>query len=279
MSFPPLRSIRLLTLDSEIDHGMFVLNVDLWSADGTREVNLVRHSATSPSISATIPVSYAQVHETSTATFPSTLRSSNPGQQFKYEPGQPYPNTPAAYNPYPGPPQVNPYSQAQAPSQTYGGQQYQPGYGPNGAQPAAYPPQNGYQSPAGVTPVYYTTGAGIHAGAQSQPQQGIDYAPASQPLPSHSSLTSYGGRPFTPADVNIHRMPVSSTQPTGKRTTDYGMVIIFEVPQTKKVPKVNSLPLSHNGHKLPKSSRLVCRTRTLLAQFARGRNRPPPFTS
>ncbi|KAI5281539.1 hypothetical protein KEM54_003209, partial [Ascosphaera aggregata] len=36
---------------SEIDTSYFVLTVDLWSADGTHEVNLVRHSASSPSIS------------------------------------------------------------------------------------------------------------------------------------------------------------------------------------------------------------------------------------
>ncbi|KAJ3499328.1 hypothetical protein NLG97_g421 [Lecanicillium saksenae] len=34
---------------NEIDHAMFVLNVDLWNADGTREVNLVRSSAASSS--------------------------------------------------------------------------------------------------------------------------------------------------------------------------------------------------------------------------------------
>jgi len=29
---------------NEIDHGMFVLNVDLWAPDGGRELNLVKHS-------------------------------------------------------------------------------------------------------------------------------------------------------------------------------------------------------------------------------------------
>ena len=43
---------------SEIDTSYFVLTVDLWSADGTREVNLVRHSATSPSISASTATSF-----------------------------------------------------------------------------------------------------------------------------------------------------------------------------------------------------------------------------
>lgn len=43
---------------SDIDTSFFVLTVDLWSADGKREVNLVRHSATSPSISAATSSSY-----------------------------------------------------------------------------------------------------------------------------------------------------------------------------------------------------------------------------
>ena len=42
----------------EIDTTYFVLSVDLWSADGSKEVNLVRHSSTSPSISATTASSY-----------------------------------------------------------------------------------------------------------------------------------------------------------------------------------------------------------------------------
>ena len=43
---------------SDIDTSYFVLTVDLWSADATKEVNLVRHSATSPSISAGTHSSY-----------------------------------------------------------------------------------------------------------------------------------------------------------------------------------------------------------------------------
>lgn len=40
---------------------MFVLNVDLWNEDGTREVNLVRSSTSSPSISSTTPYAYATI--------------------------------------------------------------------------------------------------------------------------------------------------------------------------------------------------------------------------
>ncbi len=43
---------------SDIDHSYFVLTVDLWSADGQKEVNLVRHSTCSPSISAGSTTSY-----------------------------------------------------------------------------------------------------------------------------------------------------------------------------------------------------------------------------
>lgn len=41
---------------------MFVLNVDLWNEDGAREVNLVRSSTGSPSISSTTPYSYTTLN-------------------------------------------------------------------------------------------------------------------------------------------------------------------------------------------------------------------------
>lgn len=41
---------------------MFVLNVDLWNEDGTKEVNLVRSSTGSPSISSTTPYSYTTLN-------------------------------------------------------------------------------------------------------------------------------------------------------------------------------------------------------------------------
>ncbi|KAF7559574.1 hypothetical protein G7046_g4565 [Stylonectria norvegica] len=52
---------------------MFVLNVDLWNEDGTREVNLVRSSTGTPSISATTPYSYT--------TLTVTESNANPYQQ------------------------------------------------------------------------------------------------------------------------------------------------------------------------------------------------------
>lgn len=40
---------------------MFVLNVDLWSEDGTKEVNLVRHSASSPPVNTVAPMTYGNL--------------------------------------------------------------------------------------------------------------------------------------------------------------------------------------------------------------------------
>src|SRR5690242_671479 len=47
--------------NSEIDHSMYVLNVDLWNDIGSAEVNLVRHTSTTPSISSTTPTSFSMM--------------------------------------------------------------------------------------------------------------------------------------------------------------------------------------------------------------------------
>lgn len=57
---------------------MFVLNVDLWSEDALKEVNLVRHTTTTPSISSTTPASYEQVEN---APQYSSILPSNPREQ------------------------------------------------------------------------------------------------------------------------------------------------------------------------------------------------------
>ncbi|KAL8992842.1 MAG: hypothetical protein Q9188_007484 [Gyalolechia gomerana] len=51
---PPYNEIDM----NHIDTSFFVLTVDLWNAEGDKEVNLVRHSQTSPSISAATSASY-----------------------------------------------------------------------------------------------------------------------------------------------------------------------------------------------------------------------------
>jgi hypothetical protein len=70
---------------------MYVLNVDLWSEDALKEVNLVRHTTATPSISSTTPASYAAI-EQSTVAFSSILPSSREagyGQPMGYQPPAP----------------------------------------------------------------------------------------------------------------------------------------------------------------------------------------------
>jgi hypothetical protein len=185
---------------------MYVLNVDLWDHTGNKEVNLVRHSQTSPSISLTTPVSYAQVaHEGSAPTY-SNILPGHGGAPVKFEHGQgPSYQTPA-YNPFPGPPQVTPYAQpSQGPPTAYGSQpQYHPGYAPTTNGAPQYQPQNGYSQPP-PQQMYYPG---------PQMQVGMDYPMASQPLASQA----YGGRQYAPADTNLQRMPVNTTPPGGMFT-------------------------------------------------------------
>ncbi|PTB70108.1 hypothetical protein BBK36DRAFT_1166304 [Trichoderma citrinoviride] len=105
---------------NDIDHSMFVLNVDLWNEDGTREVNLVRSStSSSPSVSSTVTYPYASitVGESSHAPYgqsvPPTSRdapygvSQNANYAPEYQTQPSYSQSSAAYPPggtY-GPPQ------------------------------------------------------------------------------------------------------------------------------------------------------------------------------
>lgn len=170
---------------NEVEHGMFVLNVDLWDDRGVREVNLVRHSGSSPGISSTTPASYQDSGSYSAIA---------PQQSFKIEPGQQ-----GGYNPYPQPPQVTPYSNGQPP-QYSNAPPYHPQQGyvqpMNGS---GYAPQ-GYSQPPQQT--YYTHGGAAPQGAEygGQPQIG------------------YGNRQYTPADMSVPRAPVTSGQPQGMFT-------------------------------------------------------------
>ena len=124
LCFPHIESVELtICLLSEIDTSYYILTVDLWSADGTREVNLVRHSANSPSISAATAASYPPPPPTPSAFYPTSLQqvhmaptygqsqSTMPPQQHLYQqPPTTYPNpypTPQVYHqhqPLPPPP-------------------------------------------------------------------------------------------------------------------------------------------------------------------------------
>ncbi|KAL9038393.1 MAG: hypothetical protein Q9180_003164 [Flavoplaca navasiana] len=119
----PPPCIRLIVQDAtppyaeldinQIDTSFYVLTVDLWNAEGTKEVNLVRHSQTSPSISAATSTSYP----------PPTMIQNPFGlpTQNSYLPGNAYaPVAPQAYanqhqQLYPAPSQgyqSNPYQQS-----------------------------------------------------------------------------------------------------------------------------------------------------------------------
>ena len=119
---------------------MFVLNVDLWSPEGSRPVNLVRHTPTSPSIpgSAAVPQGFGEAPPPS---YPSNTPSHLTLHDIKYNSGAP------SYNQYPGGPAANPYAQqSQQPPYAAGGQYGTPGYAPttNGSQQY---PQNGFNQP------------------------------------------------------------------------------------------------------------------------------------
>ncbi|KAG6010163.1 hypothetical protein E4U21_007640 [Claviceps maximensis] len=111
---------------NDIDHSMFVLNVDLWNEDGTKEVNLVRSSAGSPSISSTIPYSYTALGNGEGGIIPYTqhVLASNRDTAFNQSQGISY------------------------------GQEYQvqPSYG----QAPAYPPNNSYGPPQQFFPHHQT---------------------------------------------------------------------------------------------------------------------------
>ncbi|CAF9924593.1 MAG: hypothetical protein HETSPECPRED_005610 [Heterodermia speciosa] len=151
---------------NEIDTSFFVLTVDLWSQDASKEVNLVRHSATSPSISAATSASYpprpptppyatsapTSAHTTWPPQNPLLHQATHPqhpnSQPYGYpQPPSMYPNYRAS-QPLPAPPQPQyhlpqqQYASQQYPQQQYASQQH-PGYYPtNPSTPIGYYPQH-----------------------------------------------------------------------------------------------------------------------------------------
>ncbi|PYH49918.1 velvet factor family protein [Aspergillus saccharolyticus JOP 1030-1] len=132
----PPPCIRLIVRDAqtekeidinEIDTSFYVLMVDLWNAEGTSEVNLVKHSATSPSISTAMSSSYPPPLQNVSPSYP-------PYAQNAY--GQPVPY-PHMNNYYPGNPQL----------------QYQNPYAANPQAQGYYPYyQGGHMPPAAMSP-------------------------------------------------------------------------------------------------------------------------------
>lgn len=152
---------------SEVDTAFFVLTVDLWSADGKREVNLVRHSATSPSISAATSSSYPPRPPTppyqpngssapnSAHPFSMQHQQWNHGHQL---PPQQSPTHPAQYGFGVGNPNYHLYRTPQPlppPSQPQY-QQAQPQYHPNQHYPPQHQQQAYYTAPSANGMAYYT---------------------------------------------------------------------------------------------------------------------------
>lgn len=166
---------------------MFVLNVDLWSPDGSREVNLVKHSATSPSISSTTPVSYQHMSDNNSA-YSSVIPGQNPSRDIKSE----GPGFTGNYNPFPNSPSVNPYGQT--PQQS--------AYPPSNTYNSAYPPVNGAQ------PYSAQNGYGQ---AQQSP-----YYPSGNDSQGHSQLPGYpDGTAFTGP---VQGRPINNANPVGMYT-------------------------------------------------------------
>ncbi|ELR06581.1 hypothetical protein VC83_03132 [Pseudogymnoascus destructans] len=175
---------------NDIDHGSFVLTVDLWSADGKHEVNLVRHSSASPAISSTIPTSYAQAQAGDHPVYsnPMPTPTGPPGivrdPQYPYHSNQPL--LQGQYNPYPGQPQVNAYGQTQQqfqqgpPQGQYGQPQQQGQYG-HGQERQNYHAGSGPEPPNHH--IFYHTGDAVHPVASNapRPSDNLMYDPTAPP--------------------------------------------------------------------------------------------------
>ncbi|KAK0618357.1 velvet factor [Bombardia bombarda] len=107
---------------------MNVCNVDLWSEDALKEVNLVRHTTATPSISSTSPASYSTL-EQSTPAFSHILPSNREvpyGQQMSYPSQPPAVNPYAMQGPYQGGGYISPNGGGYAPPNQYYPQDFRP---------------------------------------------------------------------------------------------------------------------------------------------------------
>ncbi|EXM10294.1 hypothetical protein ACKRZS_010476 [Fusarium odoratissimum] len=148
----PPPCVRLVIINTEtgkevdynsLDHAMFVLSVDLWNHDGTKEVNLVRSSAGTGAMASSSTYTYSSLEPGTPSYQQQSLppsRESGYGQSQGLNYGQDYP-----------PPVQQSYGQAPSypPSSSYGPpQQYYPRHSGYSAEPSAPPPgapfRNGY---------------------------------------------------------------------------------------------------------------------------------------
>ncbi|CAK7263726.1 hypothetical protein SEPCBS57363_000716 [Sporothrix epigloea] len=104
-------------MHTDIEYSMFVLTVDLWAEDALKEVNLVRHTSLTASISSTTPASFEQVENASGVSEPAKPES-RPG----YGPGMySQTNTSPRGRYHPAPPHYAQHSGGYGRSGPYGG--------------------------------------------------------------------------------------------------------------------------------------------------------------
>ncbi|KAI0164903.1 hypothetical protein GGR57DRAFT_216371 [Xylariaceae sp. FL1272] len=88
---PPCVRIVIMDMETgkevdlnEVEHQHFVLHVDLWDEEGRKEVNLVKHSQQSPSISSTQPSSFRDVIGSDQA-FQTIVPSQSPTTSYPHQ--------------------------------------------------------------------------------------------------------------------------------------------------------------------------------------------------
>lgn len=145
---PPCVKLIVTDLDTgkesdfnTIEHGMFVLNVDLWSADKKSEVNLVRQTANSPSISSTISVPYQDSNSKTAYHLSNGIKSESGQTSYTNHYSSNESNSTSLYES-----QVQNYNSQATYSQSYGQSNGQ-----------TYPSPNGYSQPPTPQQIYFNT--------------------------------------------------------------------------------------------------------------------------
>ena len=195
----PHRVLVVLTYcGSDLDHAMFVLNVDLWDAKGENEVNLVRSSQGAPSISATSPFSYGSLNggDANGASYSHQVVQSGRDQHYGQPPamafGQDYQPVPPGYASGTSTPHNVDFSRLPC-TLTSSGLTVSTAYSPNG----------NYGPPA----QYYQN-------------QGYRPDPSMSPLPAYANMVPYGSRNGSMSSYGQDhssqgRVSVFGTAPTG----------------------------------------------------------------
>ncbi|KAK3497990.1 velvet factor-domain-containing protein [Neurospora hispaniola] len=164
---------------NEIEYSMFICNVSLYTEDALKEVNLVRHTTSTPSISSTTPASYASLEQTTPAY--SHILPSNRDVGYGHHQGMPYQGNPGM-NPYDmqtspyhaGFVNGNPYG-APAPSHYQYNQPLPPQPGPYGAPrgPYDHPTQYGGMHGGVGGPLQHRMSVSSTSGQGGQQPQGM----------------------------------------------------------------------------------------------------------